>query len=77
MLLLRAVGARSWISMGQPAMYADALRHSHSIVNSRSRFRGKARCFPGENGPDTDRSTVAFESPSLESLLSISLIDGS
>lgn len=63
--------------MGQPAMYADALRHSHSIVNSRSRFRGKARCFPGENGPDTDRSTVAFESPSLESLLSISLIDGS
>lgn len=51
--------------------------HSHSIVNSRSRFRGKARCLPGENGPDTDRSTVAFESPSLESLLSISLIDGS
>lgn len=62
---------------GRSAKLASAPVHSHSIVNSRSRFRGKARCFPGENGPDTDRSTVAFESPSLESLLSISLIDGS
>jgi hypothetical protein len=51
--------------------------HSHSIVNSRSRLRGKARCLATENGPDTDGSTVAFERSSQGSMLSISRIDGS
>lgn len=51
-------------------------RHSHSIVNSRSRLRGKARCVMAEKTLDTDKSTVVFESPSQSSLLSISVIDG-
>lgn len=53
------------------------LTHSHSIVNSWSLLRGKARCVSAENGPDTDSSTVTFESPSQGSLLAISLIEDS
>lgn len=51
--------------------------HSHSIVNSWSRLRGKASCVTAANGLDTDRSTVAFWSPSRGSSLSDSFVDGS
>jgi hypothetical protein len=36
--------------------------YSHSIVNRWSRLRGKTRRLPADNGADTDRSTVTFES---------------